>query len=1098
MRFLKTITLALLLCPTLSFGQKIELINSGELIKQARTLSDSSKYKQADQLLGKISRNDTNYVWSLYLRGEVCEADSEYNRAIAYCREALALKEQREYEADIYNTYGNTLNEQGRHDEALGVFDTALAKYPSYSLLYFNKGVVMIALKKPKEAEELFEKALLINPYMYSAHYQLAVAEYMQGKLVPCFISLVGYLAVNPKGRYWSKAINALNGISHATDETVAQKNKSTWTPDENYRTMEEILLSKAALDPAYKPMITLDDPISRQIQATFEKLEYSENNPDFFIQYYLPFYKSVFNKEKFELFINWIFSNANVKSIQDYNKSNEKQINGLANFAADYFNIIRATRTLNYTQRDAVKKRYYYENGVLLGKGVTTPDGKKLTGHWDVYFSHGTLKATGEYNDFGQREGDWKFYFEGGQLKAIERYKDGKLNGIQNYYFGNGNPQSTENYVAGEADGLATTFFYAGNKRSLSTYKKGKNDGEETTFYSNGALASVKQYANGILNGSEKEYYKNTRLKAAEKYLNGKLDGPYKAYDETGYLSTEGQYTNDKAEGEWKFYYPNGKIKEKRNYVNDKEDGLHQEFYENGQVGETYNAKKSKIIGEADFYDKDGKLYSKMIYDNGILKLAKYFDKTGRELSSSQSQGKSLSIVAYTADGYKRSHFYSDQNGDFDGPDTSFSSSGKVTGIDQYKKGETNGISVAYYLNGNKKSEVNMENGKENGYYTSYYPNEKLESEGWIVDGDYQGEWHFYDELGRLTTKSYYEDGLLSGYKEEYDPGDKKVIEHKYHGGWLESVKQYKDGKVMVADSFPKMIGVYKQFYANGAKKSECNYVNGDFNGKYVTYFFDGSIETIAFYKHGFRDSTYTSYYYGGKKNTEGQYKFGDRKGVWHFYDEDGKLTNTAQYENDHLNGEKTVFFPDGNNDEILTYKDDELNGPVKKYEPGGTMAYQVNFEDDRAKSFAYLDKDNKMVPDVAINISNGSLKSFYPNGKPSRECFYSDGIKNGRDIVYYPNGQVRSVDTSSYDSAEGNSKEYYPNGKLKSEYNYKAGNAVGICREYNSEGKLIKEISYDNGINHGPAKYYNGDGKLIRTMTYENGVLLAVKDEK
>ena len=205
MRFSLFVLLAFIAIPKLSSSQSIQLVNSGEIIKSGFALYDSAKYKSALQQFDQVSRSDTNYVYSLYAKARACEADSQFTKALSYCHEALALKEQREHEPDLYNTYGNVLDDMGQPEKALAVFDSAIVKYPGYSLLYFNKGVAYLALKRPADAELMFQKTLLINPYMYSAHYQLGLAAIQQGKIIPATLSFIGYLLVYPAGKYWSK-----------------------------------------------------------------------------------------------------------------------------------------------------------------------------------------------------------------------------------------------------------------------------------------------------------------------------------------------------------------------------------------------------------------------------------------------------------------------------------------------------------------------------------------------------------------------------------------------------------------------------------------------------------------------------------------------------------------------------------------------------------------------------------------------------------------------------------------------------------------------------------------------------------------------------
>ncbi|MGH7237488.1 MAG: tetratricopeptide repeat protein, partial [Candidatus Saccharimonadales bacterium] len=226
MKYLKPLLLLFIFSPAITSAQNKELINSGELIKKCAALYDSSKYKEALPLLEKVNRSDTNYVWSLYEKSIDLEADHQDSAAIKCCQEALSRNEQREYEPDLYNTYGNVLNDLGQYEKAIRVFDLAIAKYPAYSLLYFNKGIVYMAQKRPADAEPWFQKALMINPYMYSAHYQLGLAALQQGKIVPAFLSFIGYLLVNPSGKYFSNSISYLSQISKGTDEILDYKSK--------------------------------------------------------------------------------------------------------------------------------------------------------------------------------------------------------------------------------------------------------------------------------------------------------------------------------------------------------------------------------------------------------------------------------------------------------------------------------------------------------------------------------------------------------------------------------------------------------------------------------------------------------------------------------------------------------------------------------------------------------------------------------------------------------------------------------------------------------------------------------------------------------
>ena len=709
MKPIYALSVSLLILTNIVLAQTPQLINSGELIKQGAMLYDSGKYKQALTLYNKINRSDTNYVRCLYEKAITLKADSNYEQAIKLCQEALALKEQREFEPDIYNAYGNTLDAMKQHDQAIKVFDIGIAKYPSYALLYFNKGVALMAADRNAEAEVWFQKALMITPYMYSSHYYLSLIALQQGKIVQSFMSAMGYLLMLPDGKYAGKCIGILSEISKGSDEVLKYKEKRSYTPDENYQAVEEILLSKIALDKGYKPIIELDDPISRQIQAVFEKIEYNDKDKDFWSQYYLPYYKQLFKSKKFELFINHIFSNATVPAIVSFNKHNKSQMDVFIANAGEYFNTIRATRQLMYNDRDTVSKKYVYDNGQLFGKGVFNVAGKKttLTGYWEMYYPAGNIKARGIYNDAGEMEGEWRFYYNSGTLKTLQRYNAGKLDGLQEYYFTNGNPSSKEEYRNGLAEGKVTTYYYGGALKSIVTYLADKKDGEEKEFHNNGNVSNINNFVNGVLSGPSKAYYQSGPLKGTLEYVNNKAEGPYTYYYETGQKYIDGQYAKDNEQGEWKYYYTNGKVKEVRHYADGTESGIHEEYFDNGQLSASYTGKKHKLNGDATYYRKDGKPLAKYVYDGGRIKSVTYFDKEGKELSSAEVQNKKVDIVAFDDDGLKSAHFYLDTKGNFNGSDTVFYASGGIKQINQYKDGDLDGPALSYYLNGKKKSEI-------------------------------------------------------------------------------------------------------------------------------------------------------------------------------------------------------------------------------------------------------------------------------------------------------------------------------------------------------------------------------------------------------
>src|SRR5881392_2040520 len=138
------VLLAASLCPPLAAQEDYPLLNSGKIIEQATLSSDSGHFKQAIALYDQVTRNDTNYVKALYRKALALEADSQINESIHFYDLALKLSDNNELAPDIYNNYANALNANGQTKRALDLYDSAIKKYPQYSLLYFNKGIAIL------------------------------------------------------------------------------------------------------------------------------------------------------------------------------------------------------------------------------------------------------------------------------------------------------------------------------------------------------------------------------------------------------------------------------------------------------------------------------------------------------------------------------------------------------------------------------------------------------------------------------------------------------------------------------------------------------------------------------------------------------------------------------------------------------------------------------------------------------------------------------------------------------------------------------------------------------------------------------------------
>jgi antitoxin component YwqK of YwqJK toxin-antitoxin module/Tfp pilus assembly protein PilF len=1078
----------------LSAQENNPLINSAEYIKKGIGLHDQGKYKEAIAAYSKIDRSDTNYYQALYEMAYSLSADSQLTEALKVCEAGLAKNNA--YWPQLFTLYGNLLDDAGQPEKALRVYDSAIALYPAYTSLLLNKGTTYLIQKKYSQAEAVFKQCILINPYESSAHYKLGASVLPQGKIIEAFLCYISYMLLQPNGKFQSNCITHMSNISKNTDEIRELANNRVDNGESPFALAEKIVSSKIALDKNYKPLIKLDDPITRQLQVMLEKLEYEESSTDFWMQYYVPLYSGIFKDKKFEPFVYRAFGSINIETIQSYLKKNKDDLEDLVNVLVAYFNQVRSTRELNYSKRKNMPPLYHFEEGRLYGKGTTTADGEKFTGDWEFYYNPGNIRSKGKFNNTGGKEGEWNYYHFNGQLRGKQFFVNDVQEGEEIFYFENGVMSSKAMLKNDAADGESISYFLTGQPRVAQNFKTGKLEGPRKTFYSNSILRILETYKADTLNGPYESYYKTGVLESRATYKNGLLEGPFKSYHENGRLAVEGQYKEGRLEGNLNRYHENGKLKAKENYANGELDGGYSEYYDNGVLYYSTVYKKGKQDGRTDFFDRDSKKFSEFVYDNNIVKQAKYFDKAGKEISATERKAKKMDMASYSPSGFKRMHAVYNDKGLIQGLETSYFTSGKVSAEINYEDGDRAGRSITYFPNGNKESENEYAGGEKHGYEKNWYMHGQLQSEGWYQQGYREGTWYEYDEMGTLRAKTTYLNDDIHGYREEYFPNGRLSNIAHYNRGWIEDFIQYDtSGKEINRCNYKNASGKMKSVMINGKLGAEGEYLYGDWHGAYKFYFPDGTLSTIQFYKHGMPDSTFLSYYYGGILATEGTYKMGDKTGIWKHYLENGKPDYTETYEDGLLHGKRIYYFENGKTDTETEFYQGYRHGWLKKYDPDGSLLYQVKFDYDVPVAYTYEDKSGRLLSEIAIPGGNGKLKAYFANGTMSAAFEYADGKLNGPYQLYYTNGKIRRQSTESYNLTHGAYKYFHPNGQVELDYTFFHDNLHGPLKIYNDKGIIIEESNYYNGQAHGITRLYDDSGKLKETRIYYFGDLLEIK---
>ncbi|HNJ28253.1 MAG TPA: tetratricopeptide repeat protein [Ferruginibacter sp.] len=1093
------LALLLLLSTTCSIAQrelKNPLIDSKQVLEKGSELFQDGKFKEAIDEYLKVPVSDTNYSDVVKELINSYYRDSNYTAAEQYSRKALDYFPEKKviwlrYLADIYD-------DTKRTQEALSIYDSILKMSPHDYLSFYNRGVCLYRLERRDEATADFQQCVIYNPFYPQGHYFLGLCAMQKGNLVQSMLSFSTSLMVYPGNRNYKRTFTLMSSISEVNTLITELLKKYQAGKEDDFESIQDILVSKIALDKKYKLKVDLEDQIVRQLQVIFEKLEYNPNDKGFWMQYYVPLYKKIWDEKAFEPFINHICSELSIEKVKDYMKKEKKKVEALSTLAVEYLSQVRKTNQVDYTKRASTRQGFYIKNYLVAGKGelaVNEKNDELMVGPWEFYYPGGQVKSKGVYDKAGLRHGTWTFYYENGRLKEISIFKDDKAEGKSESWYDNGLPYVMVNYTNDERDGLEKRYYFNGNLMSEITYKKGLKEGPARYYEADGPLSSTCTYVNDLKEGEEITYFRSGKISSKSNYVKDESSGNYTEYHENGKLKRSGLLKEGKYSGPWKWYFDNGQTEYICNYEDGEFEGEFLSFYANGKPETRCSYKQGKVDGKKEYFDDDGIIYNETIFEKGRLRDIRFFDKKGNVIGSTSSRKGNANIVFFAPDGSKSQEGYFSKDGYQEGKGVTYYKNGTISSESNYKNGMLEGKKTSYYANGKISREQEYSNDSKNGYSVSYHQNGTVSEEGWYVNDERQGTFLSYNQLGQVTSKLYYLNDKIHG-EAVYLEANGKISHYEYYQyGWLMKIAQLDTLGNTVAKAELEKGEARVQFkYQNGKPYFESNYKHYNLEGPYRVFYGDGSRSSLGYYKYGNSDSTYTAWFNNGKPKIEGRYKNLERDGIWKYYFRDGGLSQTEPYVNGKLEGKGISYNEDGTVDKEYNYKNGNMDGPCIYYGENKQVALVIYYKDDEVIGYSYEDKSGNLLPMIPIVHGTGKIVAYFRNGKKSAEIQMSESVAVGDRVLYYSNGNVYVSGKRVNGNDDGVKKIYYASGKLMKEENYLNGNLHGTSRFYNENGSLKWEQQFWDGEANGVFNYYEG-GKITETHYYYYGSLQSVK---
>ncbi len=1087
-------TFFVLTCFTLHAQERINLVNSGELIDDGIEYFDQEKYDKALLKFQQIPENDTNYNMAIYEIGLTYINLKEYDKAIMSFEKALTKKTP--YRAIIFQQIGNAYSLSGQLEKALEAYRRGLQHYPNYYRYYAEMASACSRNNKPKQAFLYLDTCLQINFLFDRAHYLMGQLCEANNYFIPAILSyqMAAFVSESPDIK-----IQALFHIQEiAKGEVVIDKDSifKIFDQDENnFEEIDEIIRSKSELDPRYKVKPAVKLPFVELVNCLHLVNNRIQMNPEgkgWYYDHIVPIVVRFWKANEFPLVLYRMTSTVENEESKKTYKKYESAIN--KSYASFYNELLVKRHTYmskNQTDNEVCKHLYLYNNGNLF---CTIPTDefydynvgfKSKNGHYTYYYNNGEIKSRGSFSD-GSKTGKWEYFDEKAQLNSITEFESSDEFKVTKYY-SNGQIKSVEYFKDGDYDKVLQNYYPNGVLATEIPIENKKIEGLIKYYHDNGQFKkSIKYEDSKQIDGELLEYHWNGVLYLKSNLKNNLLHGETYYYYLTGELNIKMNYVNGNGHGPVAEYYKSGKVKETYNFDNGYLDGTHTTYYENGNMDTEKNYKKGDQVGVTKHFDIDGKIYAEYNESKGKLKNVTFYDKAGKIIYSLESSGSEKWLEQYNPMGIKIQEgkvkkdyrvgewkFYNwsgalthtktfDNSGKFNGKVETFVAGEILDSKYEEKDNLKHGYFIDYYVNGNKYEEGNYVEGEPEGVWKVYYANKNPASERYYLEGTKVGSYFSYYPNGKLRYIEDFEEGLMSKYT-YYD------IKHS----WVST------------DTIGFPYGNLTNKTSDGKPIIHFNYRNGKREGKQILYWLHGKIRSEEFFINDVKHGDQKYYDNNGILRTINHYKFGRLDSISTYLYEDGSLRGKTFFRDGEEHGEDLNYHENGKLMSTGTYYQGSKHGWFKYYSPEGSLQYSLYHHWGTPIAYSGFDKNGQKMDSVLIKNGTADITFYYPNRQVSVQISLVNGERNGQYIKYYPNGKKEFEVIYKYGHENGPLIEYYENGNTQIYTNYENNYKSGKQTEYYPNGKLKKESNYEYGFLQGPVKIYK-NGVLSETINY------------
>ncbi len=312
-----------------------------KLIAEGIAYHDRGDYEGAAAKYDKALLLDKDNLLALYEKAYSYVASQKYDEAISICKNAIEKHSGADKLKYVFVTYGNALDGLKKTDLAIEKYNEGIKLFPDENMLYYNKGITLVNIRKYDESIGCFQKSLKLAPDHASSHNALATILSHSSERIPAILALSRFLMIESKGPRAQENLRIILALSSANVETQGKSGgtKTMVTASQLQKTQEFSENNFASIDLALS-MLTVSDFSKKnkrksEVELFQNKMEslfsiisdLKKDNFGFYWEYYAPYFIEMKDKNFIETFSFIAFAPKNDPKVLDWLQSHPNEL---------------------------------------------------------------------------------------------------------------------------------------------------------------------------------------------------------------------------------------------------------------------------------------------------------------------------------------------------------------------------------------------------------------------------------------------------------------------------------------------------------------------------------------------------------------------------------------------------------------------------------------------------------------------------------------------------------------------------------------------------------------------------------------------------